>query len=108
MPTIGSVARQLLAVAAVCNALPAAAAAINGTLTHAKVPVANASVHLQCGSVSVDGRADPQGNYSLSISASGLCTLTVNERSAATVLLGKNPVRYDFDVPVDGAPLAQH
>jgi hypothetical protein len=105
---IRSIPRQLMLMGALVAALPALGAAINGTLKRGNAPLPPATLRLQCGSATSEGHSDNQGHYSLSIAASGLCTLTVNERNAATVLLGKSPVRYDFEVPTDAKALVQH
>ena len=98
----------MLALAAVFACVPAQAAAINGMIRSKAGPLANAAVRLQCGGAASPGRTDERGYYALSINASGLCTLTVNDGNSASVLLGPNPVRYDFDVPADArAPLVQ-
>jgi len=64
-------------------------------------------VTLTCGSAQSTGKSDANGNYSLSIATSGLCTLTVGDGKSASVLLGKDPARYDFEVPESGTSLLQ-
>jgi len=84
----------------------AAAATIYGSLKQAERPVADAAVQLTCGKVKSAGQTNAMGNYSLSIAASGDCTLSVDGKAGA-VSLGSNPVRYDFEVPASGASLIQ-
>ena len=69
-------------------------------------PVADTVVTLACGGMQVQGRTDGQGNYSLSISASGRCQLSVDNKSA-TVFLSREGSLYNFDVPAAGVALIQ-
>ena len=66
-----------------------------------------ADVKLICGSAESATKSDALGDYSLAIAASGLCTLNVGSGKSGTVLLGNNPVRYNFEVPDSGASLQQ-
>lgn len=87
---------------------PASAGAISGTLTRpGNKPLGGADVKLVCGNAESAGKSDAQGNYSLAIAASGLCTLSVGPGKSASVLLGNNPARYNFEVPDSGASLQQ-
>lgn len=85
---------------------PALAATIYGSLTRNGQPLSNVAVTLTCGGSSSAGRTDQQGNYSLSITASGSCSLSV-EGKTAEVILGKEAARYDFVVPAEGTSLQQ-
>ena len=110
MHFIQAIARRLLLAAGLAVALPVSAGAISGTLKKpGNRPLGVAEVRLTCGTVQTTGQSDGSGIYSLSIAASGLCTLTVDDGKAksATVLLGKNPARYDFEVPETGSALLQ-
>ena len=100
--------RKLLLVAGLAVALPVSAGAISGSLKKpGKQPLAATPVSLACGNAQSTGKSDANGNYSLSIAASGLCTLTVGDGKSASVLLGKDPARYDFEVPEAGTSLLQ-
>lgn len=85
---------------------PALAATIYGSLTRDGQPLRNVGVKLTCGGSQSAGRTDEQGNYSLSIAASGSCSLSVDGK-AANVILGKEAARYDFVVPAAGTSLQQ-
>jgi hypothetical protein len=101
-------ARRLFLAAGLAVALPASAGAISGTLTKpGNKPLGIAEVKLTCGSTNSTGKSDANGNYSLSIAALGLCTLTVGDAKSASVLLGKDPARYNFEVPEAGVSLLQ-
>lgn len=108
MGVIHFVARRLLPAAGLAVALPVFAGAISGTLTKpGNKPLGVAEVKLTCGSAQSTAKSDASGNYSLSIAALGLCTLTVGDAKSASVLLGKDPARYNFEVPETGAALLQ-
>lgn len=108
MAVIHFIARRLFLSAGLALALPASAGAISGTLSKpGNKPLGVAEVKLTCGSTQSTGKSDASGNYSLSIAAMGLCTLTVGDAKSASVLLGKDPARYNFEVPESGAALLQ-
>lgn len=109
MNFVQSVTRGVLLASALALALPAAAGAISGKLWQpGNKPLGAVAVKLTCGGSQSAGVADAHGNYSLSIAASGLCTLTVGDGKTASVLLGRDPARYDFEVPASGTSLLQH
>lgn len=108
MDIIQFIPRRLLLVAGLAVALPVSAGAISGTLNKpGNKPLGAAEVKLTCGGAQSTGKSDANGNYSLSIAALGLCTLTVGDGKSASVLLGKDPARYNFEVPETGASLVQ-
>jgi hypothetical protein len=100
--------RWLVLTATLVSAGPTLAGAISGTLTKpGNRPIGVVEVKLVCGGTESVGKSDAQGNYSLAIAASGLCTLVVGGGKSSSVLLGKNPARYNFEVPDAGAALVQ-
>lgn len=76
----------------------AGAATIYGTLTRDGKAFANAAVLLNCQQLISAGQADANGNFRLTINASGRCRLVVDSKSAE-VVLGDEPTRRNFDVP---------
>jgi hypothetical protein len=95
-----------VAVICIAAAGPAAAAAISGRLQRGDQPLAGAELKLICGAVSVAGKSDARGNYNLPIDGSGRCAFSVGDKTVV-VVLGRDPARYDFEVPADAAPLVR-
>ena len=93
---------------ALAAAGPASAGAISGMLTKpGNKPLGVAYAKLVRGSAESATKSHALGNYSLAIAASGLCTVSVGSGKSGTVLLGNNPVRYNFEVPDSGVSLQQ-
>lgn len=86
------------------STLPASAGIVYGTLFRGGKPMAGAQVILKCGTRLGAGQANDQGYYRLGVDAHGDCVLNVDGKEAA-VVLGNDPVRRDFDVPVSGQQL---
>ena len=106
MLPIQRMVRTFLFLAALAIACPACGATIYGTLKRDNRPYPAAAVQLTCNQLQSAGQSDPRGNYSLSIAASGNCILKVDGKMA-TVNLGSQPARYDFEVPATGNQLLQ-
>ncbi len=107
MTALSICTRTLLLGAALAAAGPADAAAVFGNLKRGAQPLAGAALRLECPGGQATGASDALGNFSLAVPGKGRCALFVGERSAV-VVLGAEPVRYDFDVPADAAaPLRQ-
>jgi hypothetical protein len=106
MITTRAAVSSVIAMAACFAAGPALADTIYGSIRKNNQPVADTVVTLACGGMQVQGRTDGQGNYSLSISASGRCQLSVDNKSA-TVFLSREGSLYNFDVPAAGDALIQ-
>lgn len=87
-----------------CAALPAYAGAVHGMLTRSGQPLVGVQVVLNCGGMQSAGQSGPQGQYSLTIAATGRCTLTVDGVSAE-VPVADQPTRADFEVPAGGSAL---
>jgi hypothetical protein len=96
----------LLCLALVTAPAVAAAAAISGKLQRGGQPLVAAELKLICGAETAVGKSDAQGNYNLTIGASGRCAFSVGDKSVL-VVLGRDPARYDFEVPADAAPLVR-
>jgi hypothetical protein len=96
--------RAIVVPCCACAALPAHAGAVHGLLTRGGQPLAGVQVVLNCGGLQSAGQSGPQGQYSLTIAASGRCTLTVNGASAE-VPVTDQPTRVDFEVPAGGSSL---
>jgi len=107
MDLIRHVARNAVLASGLALALPAVAGTISGILRNSSGPLNSAAVKLTCGDRQSVGQTDANGNYSLSIASSGVCTLTVNDTSTAKVLLGKDPARYSFELPRSGNAMLQ-
>lgn len=99
--------RALLLAAAFATTLPAGAATIFGSLKRGGKALPGVSITLVCGKTFSAGQADAKGNYSIAVAGSGSCNLSVDGKAAATLQLGAEPTRYDFEVPAGDGPLKQ-
>jgi hypothetical protein len=84
----------------------AVAAEIHGTVSEAGKPVASGTkVQLACGGATASVKTDEFGSYSLKISATGECRLTVETKGASpsiSVTVYEKPSRYDLVVAEEG------
>ena len=87
----------------------AAAAEIHGTVSDAGKPVPKGvALKLDCGGTSAQASTDEFGSYSLKLSATGECRLTVDYQGVSgtlTVSVYDRPSRYDLAVSKDGGKL---
>jgi hypothetical protein len=91
------------------GASAAAAAEIHGTMSDGGKPVPQGvALKLECGSGSADAKTDNFGSYSLKISGTGECRLSVDYQGATAslpVTVYDKPSRYDLAVRKDGGKL---
>ena len=91
------------------GASAAAAAEIHGTVSDGGKPVPQGvALKLECGSASADAKTDDFGSYSLKVSGTGECKLTVSYQGATGTLpvsVYDKPGRYDLAVKKDGGKL---
>ncbi len=106
MTALDTCFRTLLLLAIGTAAVPADAAAVFGNLKRGTQALAGAALRLECPGGQATGTSDAQGNFNLSVPGKGRCVLFVGDKNAV-VVLGTEPVRYDFEVPADAAPLRQ-
>ena len=87
----------------------AAAAEIHGTVSDGGKPVPKGvGLKLDCGGTSAQASTDEFGSYSLKVSSTGECRLTVDYQGASgtlTVSVYDRPSRYDLAVSKDGGKL---
>jgi len=87
----------------------AAAAEIHGTVSDGGKPVPQGvALKLECGSASAEAKTDDFGSYSLKITGSGECKLTVSYQGATGALpvsVYDKPSRYDLSVKKDAGKL---
>lgn len=82
----------------VCSA--ASAGQVYGTLRQNEQPVQSAPVSVTCGSETKRGQTDTEGIYRLLVSATGSCTLVLEDgrQARGSLYSYDRPTGYDFDV----------
>jgi hypothetical protein len=91
------------------GASAAAGAEIHGTISEGGKPVPQGvALKLECGSASADAKTDDFGSYSVKVSGTGECRLSVDYQGATASLpitVYEKPSRYDLAVRKDGGKL---
>jgi hypothetical protein len=104
--------KTILAALGMALALPLAAAAaeIHGTVSEDGKPVAKGvGLKLDCGGTTASATTDEFGGYSLKVTATGDCTLSIDYKGASgslKVAVYDKPSRYDIAVKQESGKLA--